>query len=237
MMAVYLRVADMLEAKIARQPNGSELPSEHELARTHKISRLTARASLEELERRYLVRRAHGKRRCVARRIDYVIGPDRSPSWSKGVALAGASPHSQTEKIRLRTPPEDVRKALGLRKNVDALFMSRLRYVNGDLAACADTWLAADLVPMFSERMASDASLHDVLADIYRLSPRRDWARTETVFAPPSVARRLGLRGRPTVSRLTGVTFSRKLGRPIEFTTSWLRSDVFNIVFEMGTPP
>lgn len=237
MQPLYVRVADKLEARIARQLPGSELPSENELARAHRISRLTARASLEELERRYLVRRAHGKRRSVVRRIDYIIGPNRSPSWSEGVMLAGATPHSQTERLRLRKPPQLVRDVLRLDKHAEAIFLARLRYVDGALAACADTWLAADLVPLFSERMAPDASLHAVLADVYHLSPRRDWARAESVFAPPGIAQRLGLSGRPIVSRLSGVTFSRKLGRPIEFTTSWLRADVFNIVFEMGSPP
>ena len=237
MMPVYLRVADRLEAKILKQPVGSQLPSENELARAHNISRLTARASLEELERRYLVRRSQGKRRSVARRFDYILGPTRSPSWSDAVTLAGATPYSQTERLHLRKPPQSVRASLRLDRGAPALFLTRLRYVNGELAACADTWLAADLVPMFSERMKPDSSLHLVLADVYRLAPRRDWARAESVFAPPSVAKRLGLAGRPVVSRLSGVTFSRRLGRPIEFTTSWLRADVFNIVFEMGTPP
>jgi len=237
MEPLYVRVADKLEAKISRAPVGSELPSEHELARSHNISRLTARASLEELERRYLVRRAHGKRRCVVHRIDYVIGPSRSPSWSEGVALAGAVPHSETERIRLRVPPAAVRSALQLDAGTEALFLSRLRYVNGQLAACADTWLIAEFVPLLSERMAPDASLHATLRDVYHLAPRRDWARAQTAFATPVVAKRLGLRGRPLVSCLTGVTFSRKLNRPLEFTTSWLRTDVFNIVFEMGTPP
>ena len=237
MVPLYVRVADKLEARIAHQPVGAEVPSENELARQHKISRLTARASLEELERRFLVRRARGKRRSVARRIDYIIGPNRSPSWSEAVALADATPYSQTERLQLRAPTAAVRETLGLDGRSNALFLSRLRYVNGELAACADTWLAPDLVPLFAERMAPDASLHAVLSEIYRLAPRRDWARAESVFASTAIARRLGLPGRQLVSRLTGVTFSRKLGRPIELTTSWLRADVFNIVFELGSPP
>jgi GntR family transcriptional regulator len=237
LIPVYLRVAEKLEAKIARQPAGSELPSENELARAHRISRLTARASLEELERRFLVRRAHGKRRSVVRRLDYIIGPNRSPSWSEGVRLAGATPHSQTERLRPRKPSQLVRDVLRIDTQGETIFLQRKRYVDGMLAACADSWLVTDLVPRFAERMPTDGSLHAVLADIYHLSPRRDWARAESVFAPASVAQRLEMGGRPLVTRLSGVTFSRKLGRPIEYTTSWLRADVFNIVFEMGTPP
>jgi GntR family transcriptional regulator len=236
MIPIYLRLADELEARISKQPAGAELPSEYELARRHKISRLTARASLEELERRYLIRRAQGKRRWIARRIDYVIGPDRSPSWSDGVKLAGATPRSQTERLQLRRPPGNVRAALDLDPRSHALFLSRARFVDGELAACADTWLVPQLVPLLAERMAPDASLHATLSLIYRLAPRRGWSRAESIFAPAAIARRLGLDGRPLVIRLTGTTTSRKLGRPIELTTSWLRADVFNVVFEMGSP-
>jgi GntR family transcriptional regulator len=236
MTPIYLRVADELEAEIATRPAGSELPSEHELAKTHRISRLTARASLEELERRYLVRRTQGKRTLVARRFDYIIGPDRSPSWSAGVKQAGATPRSETERLQLRKPPAAVRAALALDVRTSALFLSRSRFVDGELAACADTWLAADLVPMLAERMAPDASLHETLANVYRLAPRRGWTRAEFIFAPSAVAQRLGVEGRPLVLRLTGTTTSHKAGRTIELTTSWLRADVFNVVFELGSP-
>ena len=235
-MPIYLRVADELEDEIAGQPAGTELPSENELARAHRVSRLTARASLEELERRYLVRRTQGRRALVARRVDYVIGPDRSSSWSEGVARGGATPSSVTERLVLRKPPAAVRATLEIGANLSALFLARSRFVDGELAAYAETWLAADLVPMLGERMSPMASLHATLASTYKLAPRRGWTRAEFIFASPPVAEKLGVDGRPLVLRLTGTTISRKAGRTIEFTTAWLRADAFNVVFEMGTP-
>jgi GntR family transcriptional regulator len=236
MTPIYMRVADRLEAEISKRTPGTELPSENELARTYRISRLTARASLEELERRCLVRRSQGKRTLVARRIDYVIGPERSPSWSEGVKLSGATPRSQTERLQLRKAPAAIRAALHIDARTPTLFLARKRFVDGELAAVADTWLVADLVPMLAERLAPDASLHDILSRVYRLTPRRAWSRAQFVIAPSAIARRLDLEGRPFVLRLTGVAVSHKLGRPIEITTSWLRADVFNVVFEMGRP-
>src|SRR5579875_2536417 len=231
MTPIYMRVADRLEAEISKRTPGTELPSENELARTYRISRLTARASLEELERR-----SQGKRTLVARRIDYVIGPERSPSWSEGVKLSGATPRSQTERLQLRKAPAAIRAALHIDARTPTLFLARKRFVDGELAAVADTWLVADLVPMLAERLAPDASLHDILSRVYRLTPRRAWSRAQFVIAPSAIARRLDLEGRPFVLRLTGVAVSHKLGRPIEITTSWLRADVFNVVFEMGRP-
>jgi GntR family transcriptional regulator len=234
-MPIYLQVADQLEAEIARQPPGTVLPSEHELARAHNVSRLTARASLEELERRYLVRRGQGRRTLVSRRIDYIIGPDRSPSWSEGVRLAGGTPSSRTVRLVLRKPSAAVRSVLEIDARANALFLSRARFVDGQLAACADTWLVPSLVPMLAERMAADASLHATLASTYRLAPRRGWTRAELTIAKPAIAKRLELDGRPFVLRLDGTTASGKDGRTIELTTAWLRADVFNVVFEMGT--
>lgn len=233
---IYLQVADELESAIARRPPGTELPSENELARTHRVSRLTARASLDELERRYLVHRTQGKRTLVSRRIPYRIGPDRTPSWSESVRASGATPRSQTVRLQLRNPPRAIRALLQLGPNRRALFLSRIRFVDDEIAACADTWLVPELVPMFAERMQHDASLHETLARTFDLAPVRSWSQAEFIFAPASIAERLGKEGRPMVLKLTGVSSSKKLGRPIETTTSWLRADVFNIVFEMGVP-
>jgi len=230
-LPLYLQVADRLENTIARSATGTELPSEHTLAHTYRVSRLTARAALEELERRYLVRRSQGRRTRVARRVDYVIGPHWPASWSESVRLGGANPRSITERLQLRRPPAAIRATLGLGTE-DALHLKRSRYVDDELAAIADTWLNPRLVPMLAERLSADGSLYRTFNDVYRLDPRRKSARAEFVVAPAAVARRLGQEGRPIVVKLTGCTAASN-GNVIECTTSWLRADVFNVVFEL----
>ncbi len=60
---LYYRVQAILRAKIeAREyPDGSKLPSERELARAYRVSRITLRQALDALERERLIRREQGQ--------------------------------------------------------------------------------------------------------------------------------------------------------------------------------
>jgi DNA-binding GntR family transcriptional regulator len=231
---LYLQIADRLESEIVRRRPGDEVNSEHELAERFETSRLTARAALEELERRSLVQRSRGRRTLVRRRIDYGVGPDTPPSWSETVRRGGGVPRSVTEELRLRRPPLWVRAQLALTGDPYALHLVRLRYVDEEVASLAESWLAPDLVPGLASAMGPEGSLHETLRDTYRLEPYRATSRAEMVVAPAPVARKLGVGGRPMVFRLEGRTDSERYARPIQVTQSWLRADVFRVIFDMG---
>lgn len=233
-LPTYLRVADRLEREIAGHAAGTLLPSENELAKRFEMNRLTARAALEELERRYLVRRSQGRGTFVASRIDYVIGPQVPPSWSERLRHAGHVPRTETERMRMKKPPEDLRASLGLVSGADAIFVARRRYVDDVLAAYAESWLAADLLPDFITRLPAEGSMHRAFDQLYGLVPYSVSTKAEFVVAPLAVARKLEDESRPMVVRLVGITGSRTAARPIQLTTSWLRADVFRVVFEMG---
>src|SRR5215471_3501732 len=66
---LYRQLSDVLREEIRRGVYGplDRLPSEHELAREHAISRITARQALAELERAGLVFRLQGRGSFVAR--------------------------------------------------------------------------------------------------------------------------------------------------------------------------
>lgn len=230
----YLSLADEIETAIARRPAGTPLPSEHELARERGVNRLTARAALDELERRHLVRRTQGRGTFVAHRVEYRIAPDLPPSWSHAVRLGGAEPGTRTERLRLGRAPRWAREVLEVGESTPLLNLRRVRTVDGEPAACADSWLVAELVPGLASRLAADGSLHHVLATGYRLRPVRSWARAELVTASSDIAQRIGVAGRPAVYELRALTGSASRRRPVEVTTSWLRADIFRVVFEMG---
>ena len=231
-----MQVADLLEKDIRRQPEGSQLPSENELAREHGISRLTARASLEELERRYLVRRTQGKRTLVARRIDYVITAQSPPSWTQMTKSAGIVGTSTVERISVRPASAEIRAKLALAEGARVTHIRRLELANDQLASCADAWVAQDVAPDLAETFKTGMSLFSVFSEL-NLQPYRKYSRAEFVVATPDVAARLQLDGRPLVLKLEGVTASKRLHRPIETTISYLRPDTLNVVFEMGSPP
>jgi len=230
----YLTVAGVLARSLSSAPPGSRLPSENELARTYGLHRQTARAVLQELERRHLVRRVQGRGTFVASLIDYRVSPAAVPSFSETVRRTGAVPRSETERIRLRAAPAAVRAELGLDAGSPVYLLTRRRFVDDELVGCGDTYLAADLVPELPRRLRGGASLYEALTEDYGLEPVRTVYRAEVELASERVTRRLGLDAQPWTIATRGVAECARLQRPIEVTAGWLRADVFRLVVEFG---
>ncbi|MGY6502581.1 MAG: GntR family transcriptional regulator [Acidimicrobiales bacterium] len=230
----YLTLADALERDIATLEPGARVASEHELVETHGVSRLTARAALQEVERRFLVRRVRGSGTFVARRIDYPIGAGMPPSASEMVRRAGGVPSSTLVSIRTRRPGPDVREALDLDTDERIVAITRAGRVDDLPASYGTSHLPLDLVDGIADHLGDDVSIYRTLSEHFDLAPVRQWARAEQVVVPADVAPHLGLEGRPLVWRLESCNVDRRLGRPVELSSTWLRADVYRVSFELG---
>ena len=226
----YLDIAEDLAARLPKYGPGGRLPTETQLAEQLQVNRLTARAAIQELERRFLVRRYRGLGTFVTTRIDYVVTAENPPSWHETMRLAKAAPREHTERVeRLRRPSAAVRRALSLRPGEKAIAMSRLRYVNDELAGCSDVVISATLCPGLEEVMEPSASLYRYFCDRYRLRPYRGWSEVSLEPSPPEVAARLGLTGQPLLFRHQSRVDSAAAGRPIDLVTAWLRPEIVRV--------
>jgi DNA-binding GntR family transcriptional regulator len=230
----YQALADELERQIESMSAGDRLQSEHELVAAHGVSRLTARAALQELESRLLVRRVRGAGTFVARRIDYPIGPAMPPSASEMIRRAGGEPTSQLVSVRTRKPLADVRDALDLDADERVVAITRIGQIDGLPAWYGTTHLPLDLVEGMAEHLSDGSSIYTILRDHFGMTPTRYWARAELVVVPVDIAPHLGIEGRPLVWRLESCNHDRALGRPVEFAQSWLRADMYRVRFELG---
>jgi GntR family transcriptional regulator len=230
----YLALADELEALLEGLEPGDKLPSEHQLVATHGVSRLTARAALQELEARFLVRRVRGAGTFVARRIEHRLGPDLPPSGSEAVRRAGAEPGNNVLSVRIRKPLAGVREALDLDADEKVVTVTRVGTVDGLPATYGTTNLPSEVVPDLADHVVDGSSIYRILRDVYGLAPARLWARAELVVVPTDVAPHLGLDGRPLVWCLESCNHDPGLGRPIELSRSWLRADTYRVVVELG---
>lgn len=232
----YLELADGLAARLG--PVGERVISENELAESSGVSRPTARAALQELERRYLVRRIRGAGTFVSRRIDYVISEDVAPSASATVRLAGAVPEVEVLCVRTVPAPADVAIHLDIERTAPVVLLQRRMSIDGIAATWTSAYLNAVLVPGLAAHIRSATSLFQVLRDEYGRDARRRWSRASLELPPDSVIEALSLEGRPPTWLLEGVNHDKDDRRTaIEFTRSWMRADVVNVVFEMGRPP
>ena len=234
MSVPYLDLASVLEQQLARSRPGERVASEHELAAATGVSRPTARAALQELERRYLVRRVRGSGTFVNRRLDYLVSYDMAPSWSETIRLAGAEPGSEIINIRSSPAAAALRRRLELSPRSRVVVVTRRSTVDGILAATAATHLPADLVPDLARHLRESGSLYRVLVQQYGLDPKRVWSRASLEVPPDHVAGHLGLETPEPTWLLESLNRDTGSGRPTELTHGWMRADVLRVVFEMG---
>lgn len=230
----YLTVSEELEAELLGAKPGDPVPSETELARKYRVSRLTARAALQELERRHLVRRIQGRGTFVLHRLDYRIAPDGPASFTEIVTQAGGEPSTTVEGVGVRVATAAERRTLELPPRSKVVEMTRRRWLNGEPVAWGKSIMPSALVPGIEEELVDNASLYRIMVDRYDLQPRRAWWRSEVVSAPTDVARRLELRSRTDLYHNQGRLESARLLCPIELNDGWLRTDLFNVVVEIG---
>jgi GntR family transcriptional regulator len=230
----YLSLSRCLEEQLATASPGDLVPSENELARLHQVNRLTARAALQELERRHLVRRIQGRGTFVVRRLDYRISTDGPASFTEIVRRAGGNPSTSTDDVIVRTASPAERRSLMLAPRAQVVELRRRRWLDDELVGVGISVLPAVLVPGLPGKLGLDGSLYRVLAEDYDLQPRRAWFRCEVEAAPEAVAEKLKLRGRPDLFHNCGRLESERLKLPVEINDGWLRTDVFNVVIEVG---
>ncbi len=229
----YLSLAEELARVVDAARPGERLPSEYELVATHAVSRLTARAALQELERRHVVRRVRGAGTFVARRLEYRVGPYTPPSWSETIRRAGALPATRILSAGPRRASAHVAAMLGLPRDGRVIAMRRVGIVDGVVANVAASWVPEELAADLATQIDGGGSIYAALCGQGML-PRRRWLRAGLEVVPSTEAGLLELEGRPLIWRLEGLNEDAQTGRAVELSTSWMRPDVYRVVLELG---
>lgn len=227
------QIADRLEKEITELRAGDRISSEHALMRRFEATRTTVRRAIETLEARFLVRRAQGAGTFVNRRIDYLVSSDGAPSLHRMVERAGAVPRTFLIDTSECAPPTDVAGFLGVAEGDACTRLVRLAYIDDQIAACAEEWIAPGVLDDVGVSLRAIESLAEVLRGTRR-DPVRAWSRAATDFAPADLAARLELRETTPTWCLETLTRDGAHGSALMFSRSWLRQDRVRVVIRFG---
>lgn len=228
-------IADELETELRDVPVGARMPSEHVLAARFAVNRSTARAALGELERRMIVRRVPGFGTYRRGALTYVVGPHTPPSFSASVRQGGGQPGHRLLSCTSRRAVSLERDHLELGSGAAVWVVERIFLVNGENAGFATSVLPHRPLPGLDRTLADGGSLHTALRRRYGITTARASYRLGWTDAPPRVTGHLG--GDERCGLWLAESVNRAAGGPrIEYSRTYLRPDILNVVFEMEEP-
>lgn len=232
----YAEIADQLAAEIADQPAGARVASEHEIAARFGVSRAAARAAVQELEGRMLVRRVRGAGTFVNRRIDYVLSQRRAPSLHQTVRDAGGEPRTVVRDVRRVALPGPVAERLELPAGSPAHLLIRQSYIDGLLNGWSQEWIPVALLPELDAAVHAIESLDSILRQMGGVRPVRAWCRVSYSLPGPEVAAGLETDHHRPVWLVESLSRDGATGRAVMCSNSWSRPDCTRIIVELDGP-
>ncbi len=160
----YLDLADTLRARVAdgRFGSGGALPSEAELAKAHKTSRVTVRRALDLLRREGLVVSRQGSGWFAA--LDPVRQPlGRVTTVEAAVEAAGAQAARRILAFGYVAAPARVATALALDLDAEVLEVERVNLADDEPFALVTVWVGAELGREVSRGDVERAPFYDLL--------------------------------------------------------------------------
>jgi GntR family transcriptional regulator len=226
---VYLVLRDrILSHAIAP---GARLPNENDLARFHRVSRVTVRRALAELARERLIER----RRSSGTRVIYQ--PSSAPITANiAGALANIAEMGERTTSRLFgfayvPAPKPIAQALGLEPEEQTQRSVRIRSVDGMPFSYLTTYVPARIGKTFTKQ---ELSTRPLLALLERSGVKieRAWQRIGAVLATPDTARALKVTVGSPLTELVRVVYDRE-GRGVEHLHALYRPDRYQLEMEL----
>jgi GntR family phosphonate transport system transcriptional regulator/GntR family transcriptional regulator len=224
----YLSVASRIEAAIRSLDLGARCPSENDVVREYGVSRPTARAALQELERRFVVRRVRGSGTFVNQRIEYRIGNDYAPSASETFARVGIRARSRVVSVSdIEARTEETRLCPELASS-SLCRISRSLLIDEDVVGFGVSSIRHSVAPGVRQHIKDYTSIRRLLATVYGIDLKRR-SISVTLDIPPSSVSQI-IETREPCWHLVGVNVDDTTKEVVELGESWMRADRISVV-------
>ncbi|WP_130811722.1 GntR family transcriptional regulator [Olsenella sp. Marseille-P4559] len=220
----YLTVAEVLRKMIYNyelEP-GERIPSEHELMDRFDIARGTARHAIKLLVEEGLLKQAHGRGTFVSSPdITHNVG-DFPLSFAQSLTQQGKEFTTRLAYSKVEVPPPAMQVALDIRPGYKALYLERVRMVEGAPLLAQESWVS--LVEC-SGIERSDFERDTLFDCIERCSGRRVKSSVMTYSARNSGPKYASILGcdESTALLVLEQVMSLDDGRPVSWDRTWLR--------------
>ncbi len=229
----YHQLHEILRAKIVRgdwQP-GSMIPTESEIVQQYKVSRITARAALDELVQEGLIYRERGRGTFVAQPT-FEKTMMRIRSFTDDMQQRGLKPQTKVLNQELLPAPAEIAEKLGVPEKEELGRIERLRMAGDEPLAIEESFLIHRTCPGILSHDFAHESLREALAQEYGIRWSRATQHIRAILAPPQTAALLGVKPKSALLYVERVSYDEQ-NIPREFLRIMYRGDRYVLYNEL----
>jgi len=200
---------------------GDKVDSERELAKIHRVSLMTARHALSELEREGMVVRRRGAGTFVA---SPKIHFNRLMSYTEQMSLRGLTASSKLLSLKVLDSEPELAARLALPASGRIIKVERLRLGGNEPFAIETCYLSADEFADLTRTQLDRVSLFSILERNYGVEVSHADEEIDVTAADPFTARVLGIAAGIPLLRIRQEIYSNK-GKIVLYVLGLYRGD------------
>lgn len=222
-VALYYQLKQILMRKIKSNewPVNSKIPTERELCELYKVSRITVRQALNELENEGYIYRKQGKGTFVTvPKIEQRLSSFYS--FSEEIRKMGYLPGTQVIGLDLIKADNRLAKFLNVADKAAVYRIRRLRLANGEPFAYENSFIPYELCPGLTGEEVSRNGLYNSMGR-YNVVPNKAIETFEAVGINMDDAKHLGVKRNSPGLLLERITYADE--QVVEYCRSIIRGD------------
>ena len=176
---LYQQLMNEIEEKINKgiYAPGERLQTEKEMAKTYNVSIITVRKAISELIEKGLVDRKQGKGTFVAK-PKFTKDVRKLLSFTEMCHRMNIKPGGKMLENKLVKPSQNVLKQLELLEDSQVIYISRLRYANGEPVVIENNYFSLEYAKLLEQKF-DDNSLFEYLNETYNINIEASEKRIE----------------------------------------------------------
>lgn len=225
--ALYFQVKENIKALIKneRLKQGDKLPTEKEFMEKYRVSRITLRRALDELEHENYIKRIHGKGTFVSR-LSIQSELSNMRSFTEDMKARGFQTYSKVLESKVVNAPEEAVTALRLSEGMRVILIKRIRYADNSAVALEECYLPVeDFAGIVDEDLASQ-SLNELMVKKYGVKFSYADQYIKPGIPDKKLKELLSLKKSVPILYMKRIAFDQT-GRAVQLTYSSYRGDIY----------
>ncbi|MFJ9462255.1 GntR family transcriptional regulator [Viridibacillus arvi] len=193
---LYLQLMEVLIKKIEGKEyvENEQLPSERELCEIYKLSRITVRQALQDLEREGYIYKLHGVGTFVASK-SYNQNLVKLYSFTNEMEKLGKKPTTEVLSFNVFAIDDRLAKKMNLYPLEEVYKIVRLRFADGEPLMHETSYLPKKIFPNLTENDLNERSMYDIFHQDYQIGVTKATERLSATLIQEQEAKYLKVKG------------------------------------------